>query len=72
MTDKDVISLCPEVFLPFWRRSPVGFLIIILSIIYVSFVIHFFGFSLTKILGGLVNMKPILAAQKIRIFFDFF
>ena len=63
MTDKDVISLCPKAFLPFCRRSPVGFLIIILSIVYVGFVINFFGFSLTKILGGLVNMKPILAAM---------
>ncbi len=63
MTNKDIISLCPQAFLPFWRRSPVAFILIILSIIYLGFAIHFFGFSLSRILAGFANMKPILVAM---------
>ena len=63
MTEKDVISLCPKAFQPFWRRSPIVFIGYIISILYFLFCLHYFDFTLGKIFSGLSNMKPILVAM---------
>ena len=63
MTDQEVISLCPKAFKPFWKRSPIAFIIIIASFLYLLICISYFDFSITKIFSGLANMKPILGAM---------
>ena len=63
MTDQEVISLCPKAFKPFWKRSPIAFVIIIASFLYLLICISYFDFSIAKIFSGLANMKPILVAM---------
>lgn len=63
MTEKDIISLCPKAFQPFWRRSPIVFIGYIIAILYFLFCLHYFDFTLGKIFSGLSNMKPILVAM---------
>ena len=63
MTEKDTIALCPTVFQPFWRRSPLSFLGCVLAFIYLVFCVIYFDFSIGKIISGLSNMKPVLTAM---------
>ena len=63
MTDKDIISLCPKAFQPIWKRSPIVFTGFIFFVFYFLFCLYLFDFSVSKIVIGFSNMKPVLIAM---------
>lgn len=63
MTDKDIISLCPKAFQPIWKRSPIVFTGFIFFVFYFLFCLYLFDFSVSKIVIGFSNMKPVLTAM---------
>ena len=63
MTDKDIISLCPKAFQPIWKRSPIVFTGFIFFVFYFLFCLYLFDFSVSKIVIGFTNMKPVLIAM---------
>ena len=63
MTDKDIISLCPKAFQPIWKRSPIVFTSFIFFVFYFLFCLYLFDFSVSKIVIGFSNMKPVLIAM---------
>ena len=63
MTEKDIISLCPEAFQPIWKRSPILFIGFIIFVSYFLFCLYLFNFSVSKIVIGFSNMKPVLIAM---------
>ena len=63
MTNKEIVTLHPEIFSPLWKRSPLKIIIFFLIFSYLIFSTKYFNISIADLINGLNKMKPILLSM---------